>query len=443
MSIGAESKNATGASSRKSPTHGAGPRDAFESHESNVRSYCRDFPAVFDRAKGAVIYDEHGRPYIDFFAGAGTLNYGHNNDFIKERISRYLMSDRVSHALDFHTVAKREFIETFIEKVLTPRKLKYKLQFCGPTGTNAVEAALKVARKATGRPGVFAFMGGYHGMSLGSLAATANLGSRAGAGIQLGGVTFMPFPHGPMASIDSVDYIDAVLSDTHSGIEKPAAILVETIQAEGGVIVAPIEWLRRLRALCDRHNVLLICDDIQVGCYRSGPFFSFERADISPDIVTLSKSISGYGLPMSLVLLKPEIDVWRPGEHTGTFRGNQLAFVGATAALEFAEAERVQAEVVRKSALVREFVDQRILALHDGLEVRGEGLIWGIDCSRVGGGEFAASVSATCFANGLIAETCGRRGAVIKLLPPLVIEDGLLEQGLLTLQRALAKGLSG
>jgi diaminobutyrate-2-oxoglutarate transaminase len=438
VSIAAKSKKA--ATTRES-AHRLHSRDAFESHESNVRSYCRDFPAVFDRAKGAVIYDERGKPYIDFFAGAGTLNYGHNNDFIKERISRYLLGDRLIHALDFHTVAKREFIESFVEKILTPRNLRYKLQFCGPTGTNAVEAALKLARKATGRPGVFAFMGGYHGMSLGSLAATGNLGNRAGAGVQLAGVNFMPFPHGRMLAVDGVDYIDAVLSDTHSGIEKPAAILVETIQAEGGVNVAPVEWLRRLRALCDRYGVLLVCDDIQVGCYRSGPFFSFERADIAPDIVTLSKSISGYGLPMSLVLLSPEIDVWKPGEHTGTFRGNQLAFVGATAAIEFAETERVEAEVIRKSALVREFLNREVLPLHHGLEVRGEGLIWGIDCSRVGGGEFAASVSAACFANGLIAETCGRGGAVIKLLPPLIIEDGLLEQGLVTLQRALGEAL--
>lgn len=213
----------------------------FEQHESNVRCYCRSFPKIFTHAKGALLYSASGRRYIDFFAGAGALNYGHNNDFIKGKLISYLQSDGIGHGLDFHTEAKRNFIETFYKLVLEPRGLDYKLQFCGPTGTNSVEAAMKLARKVTGRPGIFAFMGGFHGMSLGSLAASGNRESRAASGVQLGGVNFMPYPHDFMASFDSIGYMDTVLSDTHSGTETPAAVIVETVQAEGGVIVAPID----------------------------------------------------------------------------------------------------------------------------------------------------------------------------------------------------------
>jgi len=411
----------------------------FESHESNVRSYCRSFPAVFQRAKGAIIYAESGKAYIDFFAGAGGLNYGHNNPFIKERIVAHLQDDGITHGLDFYTTAKRQFIASFVENILSPRGLDYKLQFTGPTGTNAVEAALKVARKATGRSGIFAFMGGYHGMSLGSLAATGNLGSRGGAGVALTGVHFMPFPHGALKGIDSIEYMEALLTDSHSGVEKPAAVILETVQAEGGVVPFPTDWLRRLRELCDRHAILMIVDDIQVGCFRTGPFFSFEPAGIVPDVVTLSKSISGYGLPMSLVLIRPQYDIWKPGEHTGTFRGHQLAFVGAAAAIDYAREHGVEAQVARKGEWVGRFLKEHIATLDARLEIRGVGLIWGIDFAKAGGSETANRVSTTCFENGLIAETCGRRDAVVKLLPPLTIDDALLEKGCQVIRDATSK----
>lgn len=409
----------------------------FEAHESNVRSYCRSFPAVFTRAKGALLHAEGGRRHIDFFAGAGALNYGHNNDFIKARVLEYIAADGISHGLDFHTTAKRDFIDTFHRLVLEPKGLAYKMQFCGPTGTNAVEAAFKIARKVTGRTGIFSFMGGYHGMSLGSLAATANRGSRTAAGTPLSGVNFMPYPHGFMADIDTIGFLEAVLSDTHSGADRPAAIIVETVQAEGGVVVAPILWLQQLRALCDRHGILLICDEIQVGCYRTGAFFSFERAGIVPDIVTLSKSISGYGLPMSLVLLKAELDAWKPGEHTGTFRGNQLAFVGGTAALEFARDNDVPAMVARNEGKLRSFLTERIATLDPRLQVRGIGMIWGLDFLSVAGGDIANRVSASCFEQGLMIETTGRRDSVLKFLPPLTIDYELLDEGCSIVERAV------
>lgn len=408
----------------------------FAQHESNVRSYCRSFPALFARAKGPFLYTASGREYIDFFAGAGTLNYGHNPEGIKQRLLAYIAEDGISHGLDFYTAAKRDFIEAFVTRVLAPRGLHYKLQFSGPTGANAVEAALKLARRITGRQGVFSFMGAYHGLSLGSLAATANAGMRAAAGTGLHDVSFMPYPDGRLRGVDSLAYIEYVLSDSHSGIARPAAIIVETIQAEGGIVVAPTDWLVGLRALCSRHGIVLICDDIQVGCYRSGPYFSFERAGITPDIVTLSKSISGYGLPMSLVLVKPELDVWKPGEHTGTFRGNQLAFVGGLAAIALAESLSLEALVVRKQRLFQTFLDERITPLDARLVTRGIGMIWGIDCGEIANG-LAERVSARCFELGLVLETAGRNSSVLKFLPPLVTADDVLERGFAIVERAL------
>ena len=418
------------------------PANIFESRESNVRSYCRNFPDIFHRAKDSIIYSETGAEYIDFLAGAGALNYGHNNDYIKHKVIAYLESDAIAHGLDMHTSAKKEFLEKFFSSVLEPKKLDYKVQFCGPTGTNAVEAALKLARKIKKRPGIFSFMGAYHGMTLGSLAATGNIAARAGAGVTSNNVTFMPYPYGFMESFNTIGYIEAVLNDVNSGIEKPAAIIFETVQAEGGVIVAPVEWMQQLRDLCDRHDILLICDDIQVGCGRTGPFFSFERAHIVPDMVILSKSIGGYGFPMSLLLIKPELDIWEPGEHTGTFRGNQLAFVGAAAALEYRENIRLEPEVQVKEFLLKKFLAAEIAPISEKIDIRGIGLIWGIDLVNFGGASFAKKVTSRCFELGLIVERVGRNDTAIKILPPLTIEWPILKKGCLILQQALADCLN-
>ena len=408
----------------------------FDDRESNVRTYCRSFPNTFHRAKGSILYSESGEEYIDFFAAAGSLNYGHNNDFIKREVMKYLESDAVIQGLDMHTTAKRDFLSKFTNSILEPRGLDYKVQFCGPTGTNAVEAALKLARKAKNRPGVFSFMGGYHGMSLGSLSVTGNLSSREAAGRQLTGTTFIPYPGSSLPWFDSIAYIETILKDPSSGIEKPAAIILETVQAEGGVNVAPVSWLQDLRALCDRHDILMICDDIQVGCGRTGPFFSFERAAIIPDMVVVSKSISGYGGPMSLLLMKRELDVWKPAEHTGTFRGYQLAMVGATAALEYRRIEAIEERVRARETHLVGFLGREIASLGEDIGVRGIGLIWGIDLSRFGGEALAARISARCYELGLIVERAGRDGTVIKIMPPLTIEQHVLEQGCAILKRA-------
>lgn len=413
----------------------------FTEYESEVRSYCRSFPIVANKAKGSLIYTEEGNRYIDFFAGAGALNYGHNHDGMKKALIEYLQQDRIIHGLDMYTVAKRDFIEAFQQKILAPKGLNYKQQYCSPTGTNAVEAALKLARKVTGREGIFSFQGGFHGMTLGSLAATGNSYNRNGAGTSLNNVTFMPFPHGFMTSFDTIEYIEHVISDPSSGIEKPAAILLETLQAEGGVNVAPTQWLIHLKALCEKHNILMIVDDIQVGCGRTGDFFSFERAEIQPDIVTLSKSLSGYGLPFAMVLLKPELDQWKPGEHNGTFRGNQLAFVGATMAIDLWQSDSLQLQLAQNIATVDSMFAKLAKHMPDSIEMRGLGLIRGIDCTSLNNPDFVSSVLKECFNNGLIIESAGRKGQVLKLLPALNIPTDIFEEGLNTLMEAISMQL--
>ena len=411
----------------------------FEEYESEVRSYCRHFPTVFTKAKGAYFYDEDGNEYIDFFCGAGAVNYGHNNPEIKKKLIEYLENDGVMHALDMYTVPKREFIQTFEEKVLKPRGLNYKIQFPGPTGTNANEAALKLARKVKKRRNIFAFMGAFHGMTLGSLALTTDKSSRGGAGVPLENVTFIPAPY-MFPELDTVEYMQRLLDDDHSGIEKPAAVFLETIQAEGGIRVFEIEWLQKVRKFCDDNDILMVVDDVQVGCCRSGTFFSFERANIQPDIVTMSKSIGGYGLPLAITLFKPELDVWTPGEHNGTFRGNQLAFVAAKGGLEYMLANNVESEVRRKGEIVKEFITKEILPLDSRLELRGMGLIWGIEFEKISAG-LADKVIEKCFENGLIIEGAGRKNSVVKLMPPLVVEDETLIKGMEIIKKSVIEEL--
>lgn len=413
----------------------------FEEYESQVRSYCRNFPTVFTTAKGSFLYDEDGKEYIDFFCGAGGLNYGHNNEYIKEKVLEYLRSDGVMHALDMYTAPKREFLEFYEEKILKPRGLNYKIQFPGPTGTNAVEAALKLARKVTGRNNVFAMMGGFHGMTLGSLALTTDASSRAGAGVPLYNVTHIPAPY-MFPELDTIHYMETLLTDDHSGVEKPAAIVLETVQADGGINPFPVEWLQRVRALCDKYDILMIVDDIQVGCARTGWFFSFERAGIVPDIVTQSKSIGGYGMPFALVLIKPELDIWSPGEHNGTFRGYQLSMVAAKAGLEVMLDEHVEDKVRGQEKIIAQYMDE-ITALDPArVRTRGIGFIWGVDLYHCDPeGKASKQVLDLCFQNGLIVERVGRGNAVVKVMPDLLIGEATLRRGLDILKNAVAQVL--
>ena len=407
----------------------------FEKYESEVRSYCRTFPKEFAKSKGAIIEDVDGNKYIDVFDGAGALNYGHNHDYIKEKLIDYLKKDGIIHSLDMYTTPKKEFIQFFEEEVLIPRNLTYKIQFAGPTGTNAVEAALKLARKVKKRENIFALMGCFHGMTLGSLALTSDKDSRKGAGLPLTNVTHIPTPY-MFDNLNVVEYLDKILSDDHSGVDKPAAIIIETVQAEGGVYVFDDKFLQGVRAICDKHDILLIVDDIQVGCARTGTFFSFERAGIVPDMVVMSKSIGGYGMPMALTLIKPELDIWKPAEHNGTFRGNQLSMVAAKAGLEVMLNEKVEKQVKDKEKIVKKYLEENIK--YDNVEIRGIGLIWGID---VHSEELSKKIVNECFNNGLILERAGRENSVVKIMPPLTIDNDTLLKGLEILSKAVDKVL--
>ena len=399
----------------------------FEQHESEVRGYCRNFPAVFSSAKGAWMTDTGGRRYLDFFSGAGVLNYGHNPDRLKQALLAYLMRDGITHTLDMYSEAKATFIDQFQQVILEPRGLDYKLQFPGPTGTNAVEAALKLARKVTGREQVVGFTNAFHGMTLGSLSVTGNGVKRAGAGVPLTHTASMPFDGYLGADTDTLDLFEAMLIDNGSGMELPAAVILETVQAEGGVNVASHAWLKRLREITQRHGIVLIVDDIQVGCGRTGHFFSFEEAGIVPDIVTLSKSLSGYGIPLALVLIKPEMDQWAPGEHNGTFRGHCPGFVTGAAALTFWRDDSLQESVKKKGQQVTERLERMLRKRGVEGSVRGVGLIQGVEFADAA---LAGRVSQACFERGLIIETAGIDDQVLKLLPSLTIKEEELSQGL-------------
>ncbi|OBI31447.1 diaminobutyrate--2-oxoglutarate transaminase [Mycolicibacter terrae] len=398
----------------------------FETLESDVRSYCRSWPVTFDRAKGSRMWDVDGNEYVDFFAGAGALNYGHNHPDLRAPLLEYLSSDRVVHSLDMHTVAKGEFLERFNEVILKPRGLDYKVQFPGPTGTNAVESALKLARKVTGKESIISFTNAFHGMTLGSLSVTGNSMKRGGAGIPLVHATPMPYDNYLDGVTPDFIWFERLLQDSGSGLNEPAAVIVETVQGEGGINVARLEWLHGLAELCKRHDLLLIVDDVQMGCGRTGPFFSFEAADIVPDIVCMSKSISGYGLPMALTLFKPELDVWEPGEHNGTFRGQNPSFVTAAAALNFWTDNLLEKQVIRKGEQIDQAL-REVIEPFEGVETRGRGLIRGVAFDQP---ELAGAVQKEAFARGLLLETSGPEGEVVKLMPPLVIDDDDLAEGL-------------
>ena len=403
-------------------------KEVYEKYESEVRSYCRKWPVEFTSAKGSIVKDVNGEEYLDFFDGAGALDYGHNPDYIKTKLIEYLENDGIMHALDMHAKPKSEFIKFFEEKVIKPRGLDYKIMFAGPTGTNANEAALKLARKVKGRSNVFSFTGAFHGMTLGTLSLTGDLSIRKGAGVNLDNVTHIPAPYYNNGNFDTLGLLEEILSDDHSGIDKPAAIILETVQAEGGIYVFSKEFLRGIRDICDKYDILMICDEIQVGCSRTGTFFSFERAGIVPDIVTMSKSIGGYGLPIGLTLFKPELDIWSPGEHNGTFRGVQLSLVAAKAGLEIMLNEKVEEQVKKKEKIVKEFLEQEIKPmLKDKQEIRGIGLVFGIEMND---GKLARSILDKCFEKHLLVELAGRNDSVVKIMPSLVISEELLLKGL-------------
>lgn len=410
----------------------------YERRESGVRSYARSMPRQFHKAEDVWMHDNRGGRYLDFLSGCSTLNYGHNHPVLKQALLDYIDADGIAHGLDLHTDAKADFLETFETLILKPRRLDYRVMFTGPTGTNAVEAAIKLARKVTGRETVIAFTNGFHGMSLGALACTGNAGKRGGAGVPLSHVAHECYDgyHGP--DVDTAAQLERRLSDPSSGLDAPAAIMVETVQGEGGLNAASPQWLRAIAGIAKRHGALLIVDDIQAGCGRTDGFFSFESMGITPDIVTLAKSLSGMGLPFALTLFRPELDRWSPGEHNGTFRGNNHAFVTATAALRhFWSDKSFENDVRRRGELLGRRLDE--IAARHGLSTRGRGMMRGID---MGSGDLAQSVTADCFARGLIIETSGSYDEIVKVLAPLTIEDDVFSVGLDILEQSIGEALA-
>lgn len=404
----------------------------YEALESSVRSYCRRTPVVFSRASGHRLFDQDGVEYLDFLCGSGTLNYGHNDPDMKAALLEYISRDGIAMGLDFYVEAKTAFLEAFEELIMRPRRLRYKMQFVGPTGTNAVEAALKLARKVTGRANIVAFTNGFHGCTLGSLSTTGSRSYRSGSQGQLANVYRVPYDR-YMEGVDSAELLDRMMSDPSSGLDNVAAIIVEGIQGEGGLNIATAEWAQRIEEVARAHGALMIVDEIQSGCGRSCEFFSFESLGIKPDLVTMAKSLSGFGLPLAMVLIRPECDVWQPGEHTGTFRGNVHAFVTGAVALRKFWSDGQLAEHVNHC---EKFIRGRLSAMAaDHCCIRkGRGMMQGLQFPTA---DMAAQIQQRCLEQKLVVERCGPCDEVIKLLPPLTITEVALDQGLTIIEDAM------
>jgi len=414
-------------------------REVFEESESEVRYYCRKLPNLLRTANGAIVVDAEGREFIDLMSACGALNYGHNHPLLKSSAIDYLASDGILAGLDFHTEAKLRFIEAFRDKVLAPRGLGYRMQFPGPSGANCVEAALKLARKFTGRRDVVAFTNAFHGMSAGALSMTASRSARESLAPLLNGALRLPFDGYHGAGVEDLRRFERMVADPSGGIDPVAAFIVETVQGEGGLNVASDEWLRELSAISRRLGALLIVDDIQAGCGRTGTFFSFERAGIEPDLVCLAKSVSGSGLPMSLLLIGRDCDAWRPGEHNGTFRGNALAFVTAAAALDLWD-EGFISTLRRNTATLARWCASMQEAYPGVVRAKGLGMMQGLEFSV----PETASVAARSVARmGVICECCGPRDEVLKIMAPLNIDHVLFDQALRRLADAVADALAG
>ncbi len=418
-------------------------------YESSARSYPRKFPLAIAKAKGAVVEDVEGNRYIDFLNGAGTLALGHNDDEVNQAMVDLIQSGAPLHTLDLTTPVKDRFVETLLSIIPEELASKAKIQFCSPSGTDATEAAIKLCKTATGRNTVIAFSGGYHGMGHGSMALTGNCNAKNKVGNIMPGVQFMPYPYsyrcpmgigGEAGTKACIAYLERLLKDPESGVTKPAAIILEPIQGEGGVVPAPIEFLQAVRRITRELDIPMICDEIQCGMGRSGKVFAFEYADIVPDVVLISKAIGG-GQPLSVIVYDRKLDVWGPGAHAGTFRGNQVAMAAGTVVMKRISDPEFLKEVVRKGEIMK----SRFLKLKDEVsiigDVRGKGLMLGVEFIDPNGakdlmghpepgGDIALKVQRLCFENKLIMEKGGRNGSVMRCLCPLTITDEQIEEAM-------------
>lgn len=416
--------------------------------ESNARSYPRRIPLALKRARGIHVEDVEGRTFIDCLAGAGTLALGHNHPVVIEAIRQVLADELPLHTLDLTTPVKDRFVQDLFAALPQSFASQAKIQFCGPTGTDAVEAALKLARIATGRSTVLAFQGGYHGMSLGALSLMGNLKAKTPLGALLGqGVQFLPYPYdyrcpfglaGKAGVQANLRYLENLLSDPESGVQAPAAVVVEAVQGEGGVIPADLEWLRGLREITAKAGIPLILDEIQSGFARTGRMFAFEHASIVPDVVVLSKAIGG-SLPLSVVVYRDWLDKWQPGAHAGTFRGNQMAMATGSAVMRYL----VEHDMPSHAAAMGERLAGHLHELQRQYpqlgDIRGRGLMLGVELVDPDGtpdalghppadGQLASRVQRECLRRGLILELGGRHGAVVRFLPPLIISAEQIDE---------------
>ncbi|WP_110994016.1 aspartate aminotransferase family protein [Pseudomonas sichuanensis] len=419
-----------------------------QQQESNARSYPRRIPLALKRARGLYVEDVEGRQFIDCLAGAGTLALGHNHPVVTEAIQRVLADELPLHTLDLTTPVKDRFVQDLFGVLPEVLRNEAKIQFCGPTGTDAVEAALKLVRTATGRSTVLAFQGAYHGMTQGALSLMGSLGPKKPLGALLNnGVQFLPYPYdyrcpfglgGEAGVRANLHYLENLLNDPEAGVALPAAVIVEVVQGEGGVIPADIEWLRGLRRITEQAGVALIVDEIQSGFARTGRMFAFEHAGIVPDVVTLSKAIGG-SLPLAVMVYRDWLDLWSPGAHAGTFRGNQMAMAAGSAVINYLVEHRLCEHAEAMGQRLRGHL-QRLQQDYPQLgDVRGRGLMLGVELVDPAGKldaqghppacrTLAPKVQRECLRRGLILELGGRHGAVVRFLPPLIISAEQIDE---------------
>lgn len=431
--------------------------DRQDQMESKVRSYPRKLPLAIAKASGCWVTDVEGNEYLDFLAGAGTLALGHNHPAIKQAILDTVESDLPLHTLDLTTPLKDAFTEELLS--FFPKD-KYCLQFCGPSGADANEAAIKLAKTYTGRGNVVAFSGGFHGMTHGSLSLTGNLSAKNAVQNLMAGVQFMPYPHqyrcpfgiGGEAGAEAVTaYFENFIEDVESGVVKPAAVILEAIQGEGGVVPAPAKFLQKVREVTQKHGILLILDEVQVGFCRSGQMFAFEYAGIEPDIVVMSKAVGG-SLPLAVLAIRKEFDVWKPAGHTGTFRGNQLAMATGYVSLKIMREQNLAQNAKERGEYLKSAFDTLAKEYPCIGDVRGRGLMMGIEIvddrqqpdrtgAYPGDPDLAAAIQKACFNNRLLLERGGRNGNVVRVLCPIIITQAECEEMVKRFTQSLIEAL--
>lgn len=427
-----------------------------QAKESRARTYADAVDRVLQYGHLARVRDTQGREYLDCLSVAGTLALGHNHPVVSAKVRQFLESGQIQQALDLTTPAKYDFLRT-LYRVLPPSfAANAKVQFCSPAGTDATEAVIKLFKTATGRRTVVAFRGAYHGMTAGALSLMGNVAPKQHVASLMPDVHFVPFPYsyrcpfgvgGDEGARLGIRYIERLFADPDSGITKPAAVLVEVVQGEGGVVPAPVEWLRALREITAAHDIPLVVDEIQTGFGRTGAMFAFEHAGIEPDAVLLSKAVGG-GYPLALVLYNAKYDSWEPGAHAGTFRGNQLGILAGTATMDVITSENLVEAARVKGIVLGEALNALAADRPEIGDVRGLGLMWGLEIvdpdgpmdalgSRPADGARARAIKRRCLEHGLLIESGGRHGAVLRLLPPLVISDDELDEMIVKLEKAL------